>query len=242
MKEIAWERTVDGKPARLKEGGKFHIYMAQLLNLAVEKMLDVAIISADFQDNTPVFTKQVGVYLEKDEEGVFCGLYLPDADDEYGPNVPTVCVRQARWDRELDINQFLRIQKNRAEGRRRYVEEEQLVASTVFFFTKEDARVLLDMVVALEQLVRDGVKISRMARSPEQRPWEAMQLEIQIESLSSTISYSAYAEGSEPLEAWLARWQQEIATLVNRQGVIPDDGCFISYPYSLMERIALFPQ
>lgn len=245
MQEIPWERTTDGRHAFLagKKGVPF-IPALLLWHLATEKMMELSVISADFEGRTQVFSQQLGVYLETRHGAEYWGVYAsdPPTDEEVELAVeshlalPTLCLRHCLWDRKADIQKFLTSPNKRA-----YVQGKEQLDCRVVFVTSEAYPEVSDMLEEVEQIVYQGISIEQVERAKPQ--WNILRLKVAMESgVVFSLSYNLPLHKSEEVENWIEKWGRCLARFTSIEGVIPDQGCFISYPDSLMERLERFPE
>ncbi len=106
MRNIAWEKTVDGKQASLVQR-RAYVQRASFLVkvLAKMKMTDVTLISADFDTHSAVFETRINLYLDWSTHSEFLGVYQRE-DEKDGQDVPNFCIINAHWYINQDFQQF----------------------------------------------------------------------------------------------------------------------------------------
>lgn len=239
MDEIAWERTADGIPARLKHSDTDHrLQVLALLNLSIAKLTDVSIISADFRGATAVFEPQVSVYLAMDTYEEWMGVYqlgFPHEEDEAQAErdvFPVLCLRRAVWHKKQDVRQLREARRKRA-----YVEGEGPINSRIVFITAEMYPEISHLIEDIQRIVRRGIPFTAAVR--EEPQWHMLQLDLNSE-IHFSLSYVLSIERSEDIETWAAKWQSSFAHVDYTGGIVPDHGCFMSYRSSIEQRLEQF--
>ncbi len=244
MVDIPWERTADGMPAQMKEGEgprRAIFPVLSLLLAAEEKMSELVLITADFHGTTVIFERQLGIYLEKDAHAEYLGIYQTDEEDETdvpeerARSIPTLCIRRARWDRKRDIQRFRQSQSKQA-----YVKRDGQIDATILFLTPEMYPEITSLPEEAIKIVRQGITLNEMVRTDPR--WDTVLFQVTVGSIAFSLSYVPNREGNELLETWMEVCQQRFTKVDFSGGIMPDHGCRISYPYSLMERLETFPE
>ena len=75
MKKILWEQTSDGSPAQLGKLPRVTKSGLLLKGVAIAKMVDVSLISAEFDDIPVVFEPKVEVFLDEGTAAEFMAVY-----------------------------------------------------------------------------------------------------------------------------------------------------------------------
>ncbi len=242
MKEIPWERTADGVSAQLAGAGELVMPVLALLTTTQAKMTELNIVSADFRGRTFVFIRRVGVYLEREATAEFLGLYVAEQEEEEEAREqeqlhdgPPICLRYAYWKKRAHAEQF-----RAARSMRAYVEADQNIDSHLLFLPAAESPRIISLAEELQQLARQGIHLQ--ARKRLNVPWQWLELELGAGSFSYSFTYLPQVEQAEVLEPWVLKWQDAFAVVDFSGGLLPDHGCFISYPSSVLERIARFPE
>jgi len=240
VKEIPWERTADGAPVRLKEDAPHMIIpVLSLLQTATAKMTQLNIISADFGGVTAIFERQIHTYLEMGSYAECLGIYAPDEEDEVQgvrpPGLPTLCLRRARWDRTQDIRKF-----RAAQSMKGYIKGDEQIEAQIVFITSKMYPEFSLLRAEAQKLVQGGIALDGVTRADPR--WDLVLFRLREGARHFSLSYAPSIEGNEALEAWVANWQQSFAAVDFSGGILADQGCFISYPFSLMEYLERFPE
>lgn len=244
MVDIPWERTADGMSAEMKEGESPRRAIFPVLSLllaAEQKMRELVLIAADFHGVTVIFERQLGIYLEKDAHAEYLGIYQTDEGDdadvpeERARNIPTLCIRRARWDRKRDIQRFRQSQSKQA-----YVKRDGQIDATILFLTPEMYPEITSLPEEAMKFVRQGISLNANERTDPR--WDTVLFQVTVGSIAFSLSYSPNREENEVLETWMETCQQRFTKVDFSGGIISDHGCRISYPYSLMERLETFPE
>jgi hypothetical protein len=240
MKEIPWERTAEGASAHLRDNGtRVVLPVLSFFKIMEAKLTSLHLISADFHDTTVVFERQVQVHLEAGEEALCLGLYAHDPEDELPEEVrdrvPTWCLRQARWERRRDVEQFRQTANMKA-----YVQGPGLLDSRLVFTVPDVYPEINQLTEEARTLVRQGMALTAAPRA--QVEWSLVSLDMKDGTLGLSLSYAPLREGNDELERWIRQWQKQFAAVDYAGGLLPDAGCSISYPFSLQEGLESFPE
>jgi hypothetical protein len=88
-------------------------------------------------------------------------------------------------------------------------------------------------------MVRRGVPV--LATSRSDTPWDSIDFGF-YDILHVHISYGTHALVSDELETWVKRWYRSCLEVDYTGGMLPDDGCRLGYPYSMMDFWKHFPE
>jgi hypothetical protein len=240
MQEISWERTADGRAARLD--GDIPQYILPILSfmrLTQEKMTAVGLISADFHGIPVSFMKRVTVYLDKRTHAEFLGLYVSDEDEQdhseaASEQIPTLCLRHAVWTKKSDEEGFVQ-----AASMKEYVSSQQQLQAQIVFLTPEMVPEIARLDEEAHTMVRRGVPA--LATSRSDAPWDSIDFSF-YDILHVHISYVTHTLVSNELEAWVKRWYRSCLEVDYTGGMLPDNGCRLGYPYSMMDFWKHFPE
>lgn len=248
MTIIPWERTADGVPGTLVESsGRYLIPVLLLMNLARIKMTELDMISANFGGNTILFERRVGVHLDMELATEFLGVYQSEQFEEENnagddpdtkgdqSRTPILCLRHARWDQKQDSWQF-----RHAPDMRTYVKEGEQIQSRIVFLPMEMSTEILLLIEEGQRLVQQGIALELVTRAEPH--WAGLRFELIDSPVVSSLSYALRVRENRELEAWATRCQASFASIDHIQGILPDHGCFISYPHSVMEVLEQFPE
>jgi hypothetical protein len=237
---MPWERTADGAPAQLKSSQKpVTRGNIMLKRMALAKMTDITLLSAEFQGNVVLFEPRVSILQDMGTHVEFRGLYQVHRDDEDSQeapiqSLPSLALRQASWIRDNDFQQF-----NRATNKRAYIESEQQVHAHITFTTPALQPEIYRLLEDARSLTRAGIQIEPVVHPDYQR--EEIRFCVDDEELRFTLSYLPHLRQAPILERWIAEWMQSFAQVNFSEGILPDHGCSISYSHSLMELFNRFP-
>ncbi len=238
MQEIPWERTSDGKAAWLHgDIPQYNLPILSLIRLAEEKMVGVGLISADFHGIPASYLKRLTIYLDKRTQAEFLGLYMSDeqeSDETASVNVPRFCLRHAVWIKKRDEEGFVQ-----AASMKEYVSNQQQLRAKIVFLTAEMARDLMRLDEEVHSMVKQGVPV--LATSESNTDWDSINFSLH-DVLHVHFSYITHAFVSEKLEEWIKRWYQTCLEVNFSEGILPDNGCRLGYPYSMMDFWKHFPE
>lgn len=210
-----------------------------LKRMALAKMTDITLLSAEFQDNVVLFEPRVSILLDMNTHVEFRGIYQIHRDNEDPQEIPvqslpSLALRQASWIRDNDFKQF-----NMATNKRAYIESEQQVLSRIIFTTPELQPTIYRLVEDARNLVQAGIKLEPALHPNYQS--EEIRFCVDDEELRFSLLYLPHIRQSPTLEKWIGQWMQSFAQVDFSGGIIPDHGCSISYSHSLLELLSRFP-
>lgn len=238
MQEIPWERTADGKVAWLDgEVPRYLLPILSLLKLSEAKMTEVGLISANFHDTPVSFVKRLTVYLDTRARSEFLGLYMSDEQrgpEEASEQVPTLCLRHAIWNKKGENERF-----QQAASMKEYVSNQQQLEARIVFLTPEMAPAISHLDEEAHSMVKQGVAV--LATSRSNLSWESIDFGFH-DILHVDISYVTHSFVSDELEAWVRQWYQCCTEVNYFGGILPDNGCRIGYPFSMMNTWKHFPE
>ncbi|MHC4633461.1 MAG: hypothetical protein ACYS9C_19620 [Planctomycetota bacterium] len=231
INNLPWERNADGSYAELKSD-LLPLKRAGLglKLLAIAKMMDVSVISANFNGHPVVFQPWVTVAIDCKTSLNFYGCYQLGYEREEGK--PDLCMRTCSWEQINDYEQF-----EQAKNKQEYVlSDKQLEVKSIFTTISDHQEVatLCDEVISmnlrglsLEHCQRDRnkcIELNCEIVSPSM-PW------------STSFAYNPRRFRNNLFEEWLSRWQSCFDGICFSAGFIPDKGSRISYKVSFLERI-----
>jgi hypothetical protein len=203
---------------------------ALLRGLAVAKMRELTLISAEFGGYLAVFQPWVRVLLGTSVGLEYVAAYqpaYPAAED--APPLPGLCLRRCTWNRDEDYGRF-----RLAGDARAYLASGEQIQSRIVFAAPHDT----EQVTALAQegaaLFRRGLGLTESAR--DRVRWETVEVDIADGSNGFALSYAPRASHHAALEAWVAQWQRRFESLV--PGLSPDGGVRVSYRDGLRDLLA----
>lgn len=242
LDEIPWEQTANGKNAKLKsrnDKGK-RLETLSFLQLNTAKLERVSIISADFQDDTVMFEPYISASYTTDSTGEWLGVYQlsfpgdeEDIQEQQRRNIPVFCLRKAAWQRNKDMYQF-RV----APHKRAYVKEKGNFEGHILFGIPSLYPELDGMISEMHTLVKEGVSLTS-TQGPEY-PWGSVHVDVVHSDVIFSLGYAFTQRRNEKLEQWVERWYTSFHHLDFAGGIVPNDGCFISYSFPIEAALERF--
>jgi hypothetical protein len=235
--DLLWEKTF-GTSVGIYNAAKKIVFTPTLMKkLAISKMIDVTLISADFHEYPVVFTPLLWVMLDSFSNVEFFGVYLNDDEDTNNSTelerLPSFCIRKAFWNRQEDIENF-----QLADDKKKYILGEKQTLSNVIFTGSKHYIEVKQLISEIIQSVKYGLNLQEFSRS------ESTNDEIKI-NISSGVFYLdfSYHPGvlkSDMLEEWIIRFRNCIESLPLNTGYFPDTNFRMSYRLSLFDQISNF--
>lgn len=229
-----WDRLGDGQVAQWRRPGcRWDKHGALVRGVALAKVDELALISAEFGGEPAVFDRRLRITTEGAETIRSVALFLPSYASS--GSTPTAAVRRATWEREKDRSSF-----EMATSKRQYLESVQSIDSQIGFVVAEP--LIMDIWAATEDACRAGVPLVKTKLNVGQE-LERVAIEISFDTFCLQLGFSPRVVAAPALEPLVGRWRAEIDTLMATSGVIPDEGtCHVSYDASVWERIARFAE
>lgn len=238
--DLIWEKTF---------GGALGIYIAPkkvvftpglLKKMAISKMIDVTLISADFNENTVFFTPLIWLLLDYGISVEFFGVYatessedecVSDSGSELG-NLPNFCIKKAFWSKLEDLKKF-----QMASDKKKYILGESQTISNIIFIESTHC-------LEATQLISEAIQVSKHGLSLQENQKESEYEEIKINISDGRFYLNfAYHPGvltNSTLEEWILKWRNCIDKLPLDIGYLPDGKIRISYELSLFDKISMF--
>ena len=159
-----------------------------------------------------------------------------DEDETDGGDVlPRYCLRRALWDHQKDAMQY-----HQAKNKKQYIEGDQQIDAISTFITASMYPELFTLVEDLRQLAQKGFVLEPVQRTDTL--WRAVQVRLEAILFSTHLDYGLNTYQNQELESWLTRWYNVCSRLDFTTGIMPEKDFFVTYPFSLREAIALFPE
>lgn len=214
-------------PPRLAPTGAF------LKRIALAKLTDITLMSADFSGDKIVFEPWVSLLVDEGSTATFQGVYrLAFESDESSATRPNLCWRQSAWNQDIDHDQLAE-----ATDLRAYLAGDTQITSTIAFTKKAAQPALTALAERTIAQFSDGVTITAATR--HDMLWEQLQLDIADDRLIYTIDYSPLLARSEQVETWAQAWIEYFAKLDPHNVIMPDADITVSYRRSFPEMIAV---
>lgn len=229
---LAWEKNSDGSIAELiaSRAGKLSHAGALLKQLAIAKMLEVSIVSGEFNEVPAVFEPEVWAFVDRHSEAEFAGAYRLAFPAEEGESIPALCIRRALWDRDSDYATF-----EATNDKRQYLLGEGQVQSRILFLAEDESLRVRKVMDAARQALARGISWNKEVRQTV--AWQQVQCFVSDGSGELLISYSVYERRCRDIESWLPGWLETLSSLDYEGGLRPDQGSRISYRVSLEDRL-----
>lgn len=233
MKNILWERTSNGSPAQLGKLPRVTRSGLLLKGVAIAKMVEVSLISAEFDGIPVVFEPKVEAFLDEGTAASFMGVYQSGFPFETDyQELPSLCLRISRWNRSNDFKQF-----NEAKNKKGYIESDKQVKSQIVFTTLTAESEIDQLATEIIDIFRRGVALEAVNRTGER--WHEIRCKVVDDTAAYTVSYTPFSAKNELVEAWLMKWRGYFQKMATQNGFISDNGCRVSYNLSLRERLAI---
>lgn len=229
---LAWERNSDGTCAELAAGGPGRIAHAGALlkQLAIAKMLEVSLVSAEFGEVPAVYEPEVWAFVDRGADAELAAAYRLAFPPDEGEELPALCVRRAVWSREEDYAAF-----EAAADKREYLLGEGQVRSRILFLTEDGSARARSAMDAIRQALARGISWHQEVRTSV--AWQELKCFVSDGSGELLVSYSLYERRCCEIESWLPGWLETLSSLDYDGGVKPDRGSRISYRLALEDRL-----
>lgn len=218
MTEIPWESNASGDCARFREPGHKKKTPSMLKQEAITRMIDVSLISAQFNGAPRVFEPRFWVILDSGASMEFFGLYFPAFSS---PGEDTLlCIRKGVW--------------------RKIHSSDSLVPSDTienFFFPHDAVKAISDNFRGLETHVSNGLQLLDSSRG-EKSAWESIRLYLETNALRLELKYSLAIKSETYVENSVSCLKELLNQLDTNCGVVPDRLSHrISYRVSALDQI-----
>lgn len=234
--QIPWEQvSIDGDIATLYEFKKRRHTTPGLKDLAVQKLTDVAAISAGFKGDRILYLPRFWILFDYDSTIEFYGAYLPDEPDDA---IPNLCIRRGTWSRNKDKEQVIYNQD---------YDEYVLSAKNAFvsvFFTNADWFPQIRKLIG--EFAHHLTTRTRLELLPDLQPEETdcfyLQVKLYDECLTWNVEYyPASYQRDELLETQTELWRKCCSEVSFETSITPDKGsCKLNYFPSVLERLATY--
>jgi len=236
QRQIPWEQvSIDGDIVTLYEFKKRRHTAPGLRDLAVQKLTDVAAISAEFKGDRILYLPRFWVLFDYDSTIEFYGAYLPDEPDDA---IPNLCIRRGTWSRSQDKEQVIH---NRDYDE--YVLSAKNAAVSVFF---TNAAWFPQIRKLICEFAHDLTTRTHLELLPNLQPEEAdcfyLQVKLYDEYLVFHIEYyPASYRRDKSLEERIELGRKCCSEISFETSITPDKGsCKLNYFPSVLERLATY--
>lgn len=224
MIAIPWELNVSGDCATLKTKKAVKKTPAKLKNEAVERMIGVSLVSAEFEGTPKVFDIKMWMLLDSGASVEFIGLYMPVFSSDEEDDSPSLCVRRGGWSKSHQVDLFNTDFVSGGVG----------VINT-HFFKKDSVENLANQLHKIEEYVSSGLKMVE-SQKEEKRKWESIRFFVNADVLSLEIEYSPLVKNENYIETALMGLKDHLDR-IDTNGAIPDKSSHrISYKASVLEQ------
>jgi hypothetical protein len=201
--------------------------------IAISKMMDVEIISAEFNEYPVVFEPWVLLLHNSEPSVELFGAYIRGFEKE--KSEPDICIRYAFWSRDKDQKQY-----EASLDKRAYVlSDSQMQAKTVFGTVKEYQNIY-NLADEIERLVVEGFKLQPCNRDDRQNGYFRIKIMGRFETTADLdLSYNPRRLQNRTFEEWTNRWRAAFQSLDFNSGKVPEHGTRISYTMSFPERLEM---
>jgi len=235
---LIWEKAYCGKGGIYKSSKKLVLTPTLLKRLAISKMTDVTLISADFQDNCVLFSPHVCLLLDFSSRLEFFGAYVADTSEEKNTNdkideLPSLCIRKCFWSKSEDIEKI-----QLAEDKEEYILGEKQTLSNIIFLNSAKFPEVVQLMAEAIQLARHGIGFQEQHRS--NAFYYEVNLDVTDNGFCCNFAYNPYRLTNSVLEAWIVKWHKCIGNLPHDIGYVPDDKFRMSYKLSLFDQVSKF--
>jgi hypothetical protein len=205
---------------------------AFLKRIALAKLADITLMSAEFGGDKLLFQPWVSLLIDAGSAVKFLGAYrLSFESEEDSATRPNLCWRRSEWNRNVDHKQLAE-----ATDLRAYLTGDTQISSIIAFTRMAAQPALTGLIERTIAEFSHGVTITAAER-PDM-PWEALQLDIADDRLIWTIDYSPLIVQSEQVERWSHTWIEFFDKLDPHDAIAPDGDIIVSYRRSLPEMLA----
>ena len=238
--DLIWEKNFGGAVGIYQAPKKVVFTPGLMKNLAISKMTDIKLISADFKENTVFFTPLVWLLLDSGSSVEFFGVYDTELSKDDGVSdrsseletLPDLCIRKAFWNQSEDIKNF-----QFADDKKKYILGEIQTLSKIIFINSTHC-------IEAPHLVSEAIQMAKNGLNLQENKNESVYDEIKI-NISNGCFYLnfAYHPGvvtNNILEAWIFKWRNCIDKLPLDIGYLPDEKIRISYEISLFDKFTMF--
>ena len=234
---LPWEKLSDCRFAHLVNT-KVKSIRGVSKKVAVLKILDVSLLSAEFNGEFVLFEPLISIFIETNKYIEFLGIYHSSDPEEYcNRPVPSFCLRRCSWSREKRHRAF---QKNDSDFINDYLLGDEQILSRITFWNWKDIPELESRVQEFIALFRNSIAIEKCDR-PEPEIYY-INCSIIKDCMSSEVRYDLFQNQCIALENIIPKIFQA-ADLINLEsGFMPDRdyGLRISSRSSLEDYLNIF--
>ncbi|MDJ0674654.1 MAG: hypothetical protein QNJ36_04510 [Calothrix sp. MO_167.B42] len=238
--DLMWEKTFGGHVGIYKPRKKVRFTPTLMRNLAISKMVDVKLISAEFQENTFWFEPLVWLLFDSVSNIEFIGVYATDTDNEdISDNsskldiCPSFCIRKSSWSKSEDIYNL-----QHADDKKKYILGENQIYSNVFFIDSTHLPEIEKIISEAIHLTKNGLLLEENIQS--RLACTEITINVSDGRFYLNFSYKPHLLTNSALEEWIIKLRNSIDNLPLDIGYLPDDKFTMSYELSLFDKISMF--
>jgi len=238
--DLIWEKNFGGAVGIYKAPKKFIFTPALMKKLAISKMTDIRLISADFNKNTVFFTPLVWVLLDSGSRVEFFGVYATEMSTDEGTSdnsseletSPNFCIKKAFWSKSEDIEKF-----QLADDKKKYILGETQTLSNMIFINSTHCLEATQLIEEAILVTKHGVTLQE---NQNKSAYDEIKINVSDGRFYLNFAYHPGAVTNNILEKWIFKWRNCIDRLPLDIGYLPDDQIRISYELSLFDKISMF--
>ncbi|MBW4650556.1 MAG: hypothetical protein KME06_17980 [Kastovskya adunca ATA6-11-RM4] len=237
--DLIWEKTFGGAVGIYKPQKKIAFTPALMKKLAISKMTDVVLISADFDDAPVVFTPLVWLLLDSGASVEFFGVYATelsnnkvDSNSNELENLPAFCIKKAFWSKLEDIKNF-----QLADDKKKYILGATQTFSNIVFINFAHCPETTQLVEEVIQVAKHGLSLQE---NQNESVYEEIKINVSDGRFYLNFSYHPRVVTNNVLEQWIFKWRNCIDKLPLDMGYLPDEKVRISYELSLFDKVSMF--
>lgn len=243
---LKWEKAAkNSNITAVLTSRKKRITPVILKKIAISKMTDVNLISAEFNQLPVSFCPIFSVLMDTSSSLTFFGVYAADflevnlesenitIDKEHIAeyiNSPLICVRKAVWNKDKDIENF-----RLADDKIQYVLGASQIDSDTLFLDLNQGESILKSIIQIAKLWINGLAFEKSTQN--KTVYDRIKITISEGGFYLDFSYYPYIMTNHTWESWLDKWCKYFDKFPMSTGYVPDESFKISYQSSLLEQI-----
>lgn len=231
---VKWEKNAGNESVIIHKSRLLKRSHATLKAIAVKKMTDISVISAEFGNYPKVFEQRLWVMIDKEISLEFFGIYTPVFPLENLPQEPVLCLRYAFWSQKNQSKQF---QKN-SHYEEYLLSDNQVNIYNVFLSHPESIKFssLSDEIV---NYVKSGLNFR--FEETTNHLWSHIRLGIFDGDFELKLAYSPSLQKDILLEEMVIKLEDNFSLLDSHKGLIPEPGSHkLSYEKSVIELLSVY--
>jgi hypothetical protein len=238
--DLIWEKNFGGAVGIYKTPKRFAFTPALMKNLAISKMTDVRLISADFNEDTVIFTPLVWLLLDSGSSLEFFGVYASELSNDEGvsdsstelESLPDYCIKKAFWSKSEDIEKF-----QLADDKKKYILGDTQTLSNIIFLKSTHCLEATQLISEAIQMTKHGLSLQE---NKNESTYDEIKINVSDGRFYLNFAYHPTVVTNNILEEWIFKWRNCIDNLPLDIGYSPDEKIRISYELSLFDKISMF--